>query len=136
MSKINTSILKAFVFAGLFSLAVGGTSCGGSDTSEAQSQSSTLELGKDYPVIADVTAGVTKDDLDELGELIVANDKEGFALKVQEKTGNGTAFRLAEGTNVRLIDQGWGYVKVRVLEGPYKNQMGFFDTEFIKGFNH
>jgi hypothetical protein len=95
-----------------------------------------LILGNDYPVVDDVTTAISEADLDELDEFIIANDQEGFTFKVAEKTANGTAFRLAKGTQVRLISRGMFFVKVRVLEGPFQNNMGYFDPEFIKGFDN
>ncbi len=123
--------------AGLICLSFGISSCGGGDSGKAEKSGVELTLGGDYPVVQDVTACVTEKDLEELQEFITANDEEGFKLKVAEKTANGTAFRLLEGTKVKLIDHAsFGVVKVRVLDGSYKNQMGYFDTEFIKGFNN
>jgi len=141
MLKSNTLFIKEMTFASLICLTICITSCGSGDgasseNQESESKGTELTLGNDYPVVADITACVTENDLDELGEFIIANDKEGFAQKVAEKTSNGTAFRLEKGTKVRLIDRGFGWVKVRVLEGAYQNQMGYFDTEFIKGFNN
>lgn len=86
----------------------------------------------DYRVKYDCTVGVKKSDLEELNEYITANDQDGFLLAVRSKMNNKTAFRIVKGTSVRLLDSGFSYVKVRILDGVNKNKVGFIDREAIK----
>ncbi|MGN7887410.1 hypothetical protein [Dyadobacter sp. 22481] len=133
---MNFRIVRSLVFSCLVCLILTFISCGGSERTASPPQEPELEIGGDYPVMMDVTACVTEKDLDELGEFITAGDEEGFKQMIVKKVNNGTAFRLDKGTKVKLIDMGFGWVKVRVLEGAYQNELGYFDTEFIKGFNN
>jgi len=86
----------------------------------------------DYQIVNDATVGIKKRDLEELNEFVTANDQDGFLLTVLEKMKNGSAFRISKGTMVRVLDLGFFYVKIRVLNGPNKNRIGYMDREFIK----
>lgn len=82
----------------------------------------------DRYVLNDVTIGIRKTDIEELAEYVTANDKEGFVAAVHAKVKDGSAFRIAKGTKVRVLDLGFFYSKIRVLDGPKKNKVGFMDT--------
>jgi hypothetical protein len=93
-----------------------------------------LGIGKDYPVVEDVTVAKSEADFDELEEFVTAQDFEGWQLLRNEKIASGSAFGIVKGTKVRVINISWFTAKIRVLEGAYANQVGYIDHQFIRGF--
>lgn len=73
------------------------------------------------------TLGISKQAQDELIQSGIAGDKIGY----QNLLLSGRAFILPEKTHVLVIDRGWFIRKIRILEGPYKNQTGWIAYERI-----
>lgn len=111
------------------------TSTTGSPPSSTDSQSTdTLDDNAMKPGAIDTEseptfAATSSDDVSDLNKFLDAQDKTG----VTDMVSNGRAILLDSGTKVKFIDfAGFDECEVRVLSGPFKDQLGYLACDSLK----
>ena len=81
----------------------------------AATASDTCEIGKTAQVTdGDGYGGLTKSAYDDATNALVAHDRYGY----EQVVATGNLVQLDTGMEVRVIDEAWDHVVVRVIESP------------------
>ena len=80
----------------------------------AATASDTCEIGKTAQTNGDGYGGLTKAAYDDATSALAAHDRYGY----EQVVATGNLVQLDTGMKVRVIDEAWDHVVVRVLESP------------------
>ncbi len=125
--KLIYTLIGSVVLLILISIGTSGSSAPSTPAPQIDSVS-VGETGYLESSASNVLVATTKDNLDEIVKLSVANDTEGLA----QMTLDGDAYIVDQGTQVRVIDTTIGTREVRILEGKQYGKSGWVPVEFVK----